>query len=70
MLHVQVGQGRGERNILETGMQLCLYVSLFSMLYLEPSSNVSLSYRKVHKYGKSTTSESWDIVVDEETYYE
>jgi hypothetical protein len=40
------------------------------MLYLEPSSNVSLSYRKVHKYGKSTTSESWDIVVDEETYYE
>lgn len=25
---------------------------------------------KVHKYGKSTTSESWDIVVDEETYYE
>ncbi|KAH9693760.1 Inactive purple acid phosphatase-like protein [Citrus sinensis] len=26
--------------------------------------------RKVHKYGKSTTGESWDIVVDEETYYE
>ncbi|KAG6390809.1 hypothetical protein SASPL_148554 [Salvia splendens] len=25
---------------------------------------------KVHKYGKSTTGESWDIVVDEETYYE
>ncbi|OVA15626.1 hypothetical protein BVC80_1313g14 [Macleaya cordata] len=25
---------------------------------------------KVHKYGKSTTAESWDIVVDEETYYE
>ncbi|KAJ8772522.1 hypothetical protein K2173_027699 [Erythroxylum novogranatense] len=25
---------------------------------------------KVHKYGKSTTTESWDIVVDEETYYE
>ncbi|KAL0923474.1 hypothetical protein M5K25_007532 [Dendrobium thyrsiflorum] len=25
---------------------------------------------KVHKYGKSTTRESWDIVVDEETYYE
>ncbi|KAI7749764.1 hypothetical protein M8C21_011138 [Ambrosia artemisiifolia] len=25
---------------------------------------------KVHKYGKSTTSESWDIVVDEETSYE
>ncbi|KAJ7957958.1 Inactive purple acid phosphatase-like protein [Quillaja saponaria] len=24
---------------------------------------------KVHKYGKSTTGESWDIVVDEETYY-
>jgi hypothetical protein len=26
--------------------------------------------RKVHKYGKGTTGESWDIVVDEETYYE
>ncbi|XP_008791988.2 uncharacterized protein LOC103708710 [Phoenix dactylifera] len=25
---------------------------------------------KVHKYGNSTTGESWDIVVDEETYYE
>lgn len=25
---------------------------------------------KVHKYGKSTTGESWDIVVHEETYYE
>ncbi|PKI51188.1 uncharacterized protein LOC116213696 isoform X1 [Punica granatum] len=25
---------------------------------------------KVHKYGKSTTGESWDIVVDEETCYE
>ncbi|KAJ7966954.1 Inactive purple acid phosphatase-like protein [Quillaja saponaria] len=25
---------------------------------------------KVHKYGKSTTGESWDIDVDEETYYE
>ncbi|KAE9603508.1 hypothetical protein Lal_00001787 [Lupinus albus] len=25
---------------------------------------------KVHKYGNSTTSESWDIVVDEETYYD
>ncbi|KAI5596585.1 hypothetical protein BDE02_02G010800 [Populus trichocarpa] len=25
---------------------------------------------KVHKYGKGTTGESWDIVVDEETYYE
>ncbi|MCL7029755.1 hypothetical protein MKW94_030818 [Papaver nudicaule] len=25
---------------------------------------------KVHKYGKSTTAECWDIVVDEETYYE
>ncbi|XP_056164199.1 protein EARLY STARVATION 1, chloroplastic isoform X3 [Syzygium oleosum] len=25
---------------------------------------------KVHKYGKSTTGESWDIIVDEETYYE
>ncbi|XP_039001832.1 uncharacterized protein LOC120127992 isoform X3 [Hibiscus syriacus] len=25
---------------------------------------------KVHKYGKSTTGENWDIVVDEETYYE
>ncbi|XP_077220604.1 protein EARLY STARVATION 1, chloroplastic-like isoform X1 [Tasmannia lanceolata] len=25
---------------------------------------------KVHKYGRSTTGESWDIVVDEETYYE
>ncbi|KAJ4802918.1 inactive purple acid phosphatase-like protein [Rhynchospora pubera] len=25
---------------------------------------------KVHKYGKSTTGESWDIVVDEETFYE
>ncbi|XP_022769336.1 uncharacterized protein LOC111312896 isoform X1 [Durio zibethinus] len=25
---------------------------------------------KVHKYGKSTSGESWDIVVDEETYYE
>ncbi|KAF5198676.1 inactive purple acid phosphatase-like protein [Thalictrum thalictroides] len=25
---------------------------------------------KVHKYGKSTTGEIWDIVVDEETYYE
>ncbi|KAK9062939.1 hypothetical protein SSX86_020129 [Deinandra increscens subsp. villosa] len=24
---------------------------------------------KVHKYGKSTTDEGWDIVVDEETYY-
>ncbi|MFS8006396.1 hypothetical protein Hanom_Chr14g01248681 [Helianthus anomalus] len=25
---------------------------------------------KVHKYGKSTASESWDIIVDEETSYE
>ncbi|KAM0949750.1 hypothetical protein DsansV1_C05g0056071 [Dioscorea sansibarensis] len=25
---------------------------------------------KVHKYGKSTTGESWDITVDEDTYYE
>ncbi|KAF2310210.1 hypothetical protein GH714_007220 [Hevea brasiliensis] len=25
---------------------------------------------KVHKYGRSTTGESWDIVVDDETYYE
>ncbi|XP_042403341.1 protein RNA-directed DNA methylation 3-like isoform X2 [Zingiber officinale] len=25
---------------------------------------------KVHKYGRSTTGESWDIVVDEETHYE
>ncbi|GLJ16242.1 hypothetical protein SUGI_0272890 [Cryptomeria japonica] len=25
---------------------------------------------KVHKYGKSTTGESWDIVVEEGTYYE
>lgn len=25
---------------------------------------------KVHKYGNSTTGESWDIVVDEDTYYE
>nr|GEU81828.1 poly(ADP-ribose) glycohydrolase 1-like isoform X1 [Tanacetum cinerariifolium] len=25
---------------------------------------------KVHNYGKSTTGESWDIVVDGETYYE
>ncbi|KAL6907700.1 hypothetical protein ACP4OV_002739 [Aristida adscensionis] len=25
---------------------------------------------KVHKYGKSTTGERWDLVVDEETYYE
>ncbi|MCD7450228.1 hypothetical protein HAX54_004525, partial [Datura stramonium] len=25
---------------------------------------------KVHKYGKSTTGESWDMVVDEKTYYE
>ncbi|KAI4336708.1 hypothetical protein L6164_015200 [Bauhinia variegata] len=25
---------------------------------------------EVHKYGQSTTCESWDIVVDEETYYE
>ncbi|KMZ70237.1 hypothetical protein ZOSMA_1G02130 [Zostera marina] len=25
---------------------------------------------KVHKYGKSTTGESWDIIVDEDTYYE
>ncbi|KAL3638959.1 Protein EARLY STARVATION 1, chloroplastic [Castilleja foliolosa] len=25
---------------------------------------------KVHKYGKSTAGESWDIIVDEETYYE
>lgn len=31
---------------------------------------LSLSNSKVHKYGKSTTGESWDIVVDEETYYE
>lgn len=30
----------------------------------------ALFTRKVHKYGKSTTGESWDIVVDEETYYE
>lgn len=29
-----------------------------------------ICFRKVHKYGKSTTGESWDIVVDEETYYE
>ncbi|XP_059634002.1 protein EARLY STARVATION 1, chloroplastic isoform X1 [Cornus florida] len=28
------------------------------------------NFCKVHKYGKSTTGESWDIVVDEETYYE
>ncbi|XP_048446697.1 uncharacterized protein LOC103942294 [Pyrus x bretschneideri] len=25
---------------------------------------------KVHKYGKGTTGESWDVVGDEETYYE
>ncbi|KAM3017834.1 hypothetical protein FF2_001675 [Malus domestica] len=25
---------------------------------------------KVHEYGESTTGGSWDIVVDEETYYE
>ncbi|KAJ4962486.1 hypothetical protein NE237_022425 [Protea cynaroides] len=25
---------------------------------------------KVHKYGRSTTGESWDIIVEEETYYE
>ncbi|KAA3467135.1 inactive purple acid phosphatase-like protein [Gossypium australe] len=25
---------------------------------------------KVHKYGKSTTGESWDLIVHEETYYE
>ncbi|KAF8377720.1 hypothetical protein HHK36_031104 [Tetracentron sinense] len=25
---------------------------------------------KMHKFGKSTTGESWDIIVDEETYYE
>ncbi|XP_039055692.1 uncharacterized protein LOC120198413 [Hibiscus syriacus] len=25
---------------------------------------------KVHKYGKSTTGESWDLVIDEDTYYE
>jgi hypothetical protein len=31
---------------------------------------VLLYFRKVHKYGKSTTGESWDLVVDEETYYE
>lgn len=30
----------------------------------------SLCTSKVHKYGKSTTGESWDIVADEETYYE
>ncbi|KAK6131422.1 hypothetical protein DH2020_034825 [Rehmannia glutinosa] len=31
---------------------------------------VKVRDHKVHKYGKSTTGESWDIVVDEETYYE
>ncbi|TQE01122.1 hypothetical protein C1H46_013261 [Malus baccata] len=27
-------------------------------------------WKWVHKYGKITTGESWDSVVDEETYYE
>ncbi|KAJ8437448.1 hypothetical protein Cgig2_031969 [Carnegiea gigantea] len=37
----------------------------------EHFGNGYVAYKgKVHKYGKSTTGESWDIVVDEGTYYE
>lgn len=49
-------------------------MSLFVMQSYTRETNTLLSPNlvnsKVHKYGKSTTGESWDIVVDEETYYE
>lgn len=46
---------------------LCLNVT--SLLRLLIGSAFAYN-RKVHKYGNSTTGESWDIVVDEDTYYE
>lgn len=43
----------------------------FLRAVLDTNTNTAFSCAsKVHKYGKSTTGESWDIVVDEETYYE
>ncbi|GJY12516.1 eceriferum 3-like protein [Tanacetum coccineum] len=36
----------------------------------EYRADYSDSLRMVHKYEKSTMGESWDIVVEEETYYE
>jgi hypothetical protein len=29
-----------------------------------------MDHRKVHKYGKSTSGESWDSIVEEATYYQ
>lgn len=57
-------------------MSLFLYTSLKcfpEMLIFYATLVIGSAFacnRKVHKYGNSTTGESWDIVVDEETYYE
>lgn len=49
-------------------------ITIPGISYCIPSLQLTFAFRfhisKVHKYGKSTTGESWDIVVDEETYYE
>ena len=52
MLHVQVGQGHGERNILETGIQLGVYMLVCSACCTE---NHHLMF--LHPTGKFTNTE-------------
>ncbi|KAK9129275.1 hypothetical protein Sjap_009762 [Stephania japonica] len=44
--------------------------SVGDRMYTELNAYAFNLLMKVHKYGKSTTGESWDIFVEEETYYE
>lgn len=77
LIYYQDGQGHGVKNTLGTGIYQIIQQPLFYLYRLVISQCLFLFLfilfllfiRKVHKYGKSTTGESWDIVVNEETYY-
>ncbi|KAI3745727.1 hypothetical protein L6452_08133 [Arctium lappa] len=86
LLHVFLTNGQRQNSELGTKWEERFFAGVGSRqektLHITPAGELAyiktskfhdivlLSGSKVHKYGKSTTGESWDTVVNEETYYE
>ncbi|KAM2533141.1 hypothetical protein PS1_001670 [Malus domestica] len=59
--------GTRSKSLMALSSEMLLTANLFALV---KDMGRRALWKWVHKYGKSTTGESWDIVVDEETYYE
>ncbi|KAF8406694.1 hypothetical protein HHK36_008785 [Tetracentron sinense] len=67
-----IGSRQGETWHVSPGCNRMLVKNMGRGTFRKQLLNLLYAYeiKKVHKFGTSTTGESWDIIVDEETYYE